>query len=173
MASGGWDQPPALFALVPTATVAADPQGAALLGLTDLGGITSESLTPIAQDALPDQPLDEALAGVEWPPQVTGCALAQEIVVLPPEAEAGLSSPDAVAEAAAHPDRREARLVVAVLRDGRTSSVLRLRGSAGSSGSDDRSSSAARPSERGDDDEIAFGAELAPNLTAALLATLA
>ena len=33
LASAGWDQPPALFALVPTTTVAADPEGARLLGL--------------------------------------------------------------------------------------------------------------------------------------------
>ena len=31
-----------------------------------------------------------ALAGIEWPDSVAGCALAQEIVVLPPEAEADL-----------------------------------------------------------------------------------
>ncbi|MDQ6937720.1 MAG: PPA1309 family protein, partial [Actinomycetota bacterium] len=127
VASAGWDQPPALFALVPTVTVAADAQGAKLLGPEGTSGITAQSLTPIAQDALPDQPLDEALAGIEWPPQVTGCALAQEIVMLPPEAEAALSHPLAVSEAAAHPQRREARLVVAVLRDGQAASVLRLR----------------------------------------------
>lgn len=154
VAAGGWNRAPELFALVPTRVVAAEPQGASMLGLSAGAQISDESLTPIAQDALEDKPLDELLAGIEWPSTVTGCALSQEIIVLPPEAERGLSSPDALSEAVAHPDRREARLVVAVTRAGAMSSVLRLR------------SNTAEP------DDIAFGADLAPNLTAALRATL-
>lgn len=125
-----------------------------MLGLSAGAQISDQSLTPIAQDALEDKPLDELLAGIEWPSTVTGCALSQEIIVLPPEAEQELSSPDALSEAVAHPDRREARLVVAVTRAGAMASVLRLR------------SNTAEP------DDIAFGADLAPNLTAALRATL-
>lgn len=155
LAAGGWDQPPALFALVPTTLVAADPSGAAMLDLPAGAVIPPDSLTPVAQDALPDQPLDEALAAIEWPPAVAGCALSQEIVILPPGAEDELSDSDAVSEAATHPDRREARLVVSVLRDGAMATVLRIR--------------AMSPGER---DDIAFGADLAPNLTAALRATL-
>ncbi len=157
VAATGWDQAPALFALVPTRLVAAEPNGAELLKLDpDAPPITEDSLTPIAQDDLPDKPLDEALSEIEWPDAVSGCALVQEIVLLPPEAEAELSSPDAVSEAAVHPQRREARLAVAVLRDGRTSSVVRI-----------------RATEPGAPDDIAFGADLAPNLTDALRATLA
>jgi hypothetical protein len=155
VAVAGWDQPPALFALVATSTVAADPEGARLLGVGPSDQIAADSMTPIAQDALPDQPLDEALGGIEWPDTVSGCAVSQEILILPPGAEDELSPTDAVAEAAVHPERREARLVVAVTRDGRVSSVLRI-----------RSVSADQP------DDIAFAADLAPNLALALRATL-
>lgn len=166
LAAGGWDQAPALFALVPTALIAAEPNGAELLGLSPDDQIAPDSLTPVAQEDLPDGPLDEMLAGIDWPQAVTGCALAQEILILPPDAEAEIDSAVELAgeigtaveldQAARHPDRREARLVVAVLRDGTTASVLRLRGRAG----------------RDEADEIAFGADLAPNLNEALLATL-
>jgi hypothetical protein len=157
LAGTGWDQRPMLYALVPTLEVAAQPGGADLLGLEPGADIPADSVTPFAQEELPDTPLDEFLAGIEWPESVTGCALAQEILILPPTAEDELTTPDAVGEAAAHPERREARLVVAVLRDGRSASVLRLRARAGPD--DER-------------DEIAFGADLAPNLREALLATL-
>jgi hypothetical protein len=156
LATSGWDQPPALFALVPTRLILADPNGAQLLGLGPDVELADDSLTPVVQDNLPDSPLDEMLAGIEWPDAVTGCALAQEILILPPEAEAELSDRNAVDEAVRHPDRREARLVVAVLRDGSSASVLRLRGR----------------TEQGETDEIAFGADLAPNLVDALAATL-
>ncbi len=80
--------------------------------------------------------------------------LVQEIVVLPPEPGARLSAdPDAAAaEAAAHPDRAEARLAAGVLRDGRGAAcLLRLRGE--------------------HDDAPLRGADLAPNLLAALRLT--
>ena len=99
--------------------------------------------------------MDEALGGIEWPAAVAGCAVSQEILILPPGAEDELSETEAMADAAAHPDRREARLVVAVTRDGRTSSVLRI-----------RSQSPDQP------DDIAFAGDLAPNLALALRATL-
>lgn len=157
----GWDLPPALFALVPTRLLAADPEAAAALGdavSADPSQISPESITPVAQDDLPEGPLDEVLAQIGWPEEVLGCALCQEIVLLPPSAEPELddlaveSVPSAALE---HPDRREARLVVAVLRDGRSASILRLRGTA----------------ETGDD--LLTGPDLAPNLVAALSATLA
>jgi hypothetical protein len=155
VAAGGWEQATALFALVPTAFVAADPTTAPLLGLAPGTEIPSDSLTPVAQEPLPDEPLDDTLAGIEWPDSVTGCALAQEIVVLPPSAEADLpGTEDDLQVASAHPDRREARLVVAVTKAGATSCVLRLRAPEGS------------------EDEIAFGADLAPRLAEALRETL-
>lgn len=152
--ASGWEQRPALFALVRTAELRRDdPRLADLLAL---GDAPPQSLTPIEQEALPDGDLDELLARVAWPESVAGCALAQEIVILPPSAEAELDSADDVAGAAAeHPERREARLVVAVLRDGTSAAVLRL-----------------RTGEDGDDD-LLTGPDLAPNLAAALQATLA
>lgn len=155
----GWDLAPMLFALVPTRVLAADPAAAALLG--PVAGapeeISADSLTPVAQEELPDGPLDEVLAQIGWPDEVAGCALSQEIVLLPPSAEPDLT--DLAAEAAAgaalaHPSRREARLVVAVLRDGRSASILRLRATAGTG-----------------EDDLLTGADLAPNLVTALSAT--
>jgi hypothetical protein len=154
VATAGWDQPPQLFALVPTAElVERQPD---LAGQVDQAAL----LTPVAQDALPSEDLADALAGIMWPDTVHGCALAQEIVVLPPEAESTLPTGDTTSDsdtmrriAASHPQRREARLVAAVLRDGTAACVLRLRGEDG-------------------DDDIVEHPELAPNLTGALLATL-
>jgi len=151
VSSGGWDQPPQLFALVPTAElVERQPD---LAGQVDQAAL----LTPIAQDALPADDLADALAGIMWPDAVHGCALAQEIVVLPPDAEPELTTGDSDAMrriAAEHPQRREARLVAAVLRDGTAACVLRVRG------------------ESPDDDQVVEHPELAPNLTDALLTTL-
>lgn len=157
----GWDLAPALFALVPTRVLAADPTAATLLGSAagaDPSEISQESITPVAQEDLPEGPLDEVLAQIGWPQEVLGCALSQEIVLLPPSAEPeweDLTVESATATALEHPERREARLVVAVLRGGRSASVLRLRGAAETS------------------DELLTGPELAPNLVAALSATLA
>jgi hypothetical protein len=150
VSTGGWDQAPQLFALVPTAElIAAQPE---LAEQTD----PRAALTPVAQEALPDQDLATTLASIMWPELVSGCALAQEIVVLPPEAEESLPTDTAQLQQAAaeHPDRREARLVAAVLRDGSAACVLRLRGA--DSGAD----------------QIVEDPQLAPNLIEALHATL-
>ena len=148
VAATGWDQPPRLFALVPTAAL--------LTSRPELSGQVDDAapLTPVAQDALPEGELDEALAGIEWPEGVAGCALAQEILVLPPGAEAGEQARRA---AAAHPDRQEGRLVAAVLREGVGACVLRVRGEPGAENAPE---------------QIIEHAELAPNLLRALLATL-
>lgn len=157
----GWDQPAQLFALVPTVDLLdAEPGLAARLE-------ADEGLTPVAQADVPGD-LPAALAGICWPAAVAGCALAQEIVVLPPEAEAELDAavagPGAHAEADVgaiavrtaqrHPDRRDARLVVAVLRDGEHRCVLRVRAT------DDAP------------DELIEHPDLAPNMVDALHRTL-
>ena len=164
VAAAGWDQRPSLFALVRAAQFAADdPETAARLRIDVADG---DLLTPIEQEELPDEPLDTVLGGIAWPDAVTGCVLSQEIVVLPPSAEqdvasAGLSSGDDIARAAAHPQRREARLIAGVLRDGTTAVLLRLRPALDSEAGTD-----------GDPDgELLTGHDLAPNLVAALLAT--
>ncbi|MEV6621696.1 PPA1309 family protein [Amycolatopsis sp. NPDC051106] len=156
MAAGGWDQPPQLFALVPTAALL-DEQPE-LAGQLD----RANPLTPVAQEALPEGDLADALARIAWPDLVIGCALAQEIIVLPPGAESELpdvaeADADSLRRAAAdHPRRTEARLVAAILRDGEGACVMRLRGI-------------------GDEeaiDEIVESPDLAPNLLEALKATL-
>ncbi|TWF93314.1 PPA1309 family protein [Saccharopolyspora dendranthemae] len=149
VASGGWDQPTQIFALVSTETMlAAAPDMAGQLDPA------ASPLTPLAQESLPAQDLGEALARIEWPEQVIGCALVQEIIVLPPEAEAELPDDEEGAGklAAEHPDRREARLVAAVLRDDVAHScVMRLRGE--------------------EEDEVFNDPSLAPNLLKALQTT--
>ncbi|HEY3261496.1 MAG TPA: PPA1309 family protein [Pseudonocardiaceae bacterium] len=164
VAAGGWDQPVQLFALVPTAALlAAEP---AMAGQLD----AAVPLTPIAQEPLAEPELDVALAGIAWPDEVSGCAVVQEIVVLPPSAEAELTANEGAGDnaaestrdsavlarlAAAHPARREARMVAAVLRDGPGACVLRL---------------------RGDEDvleEVVEHPDLAPNLLDALRQTFA
>ncbi|MGQ4599187.1 PPA1309 family protein [Nocardia sp. R6R-6] len=136
----GWGRPPQMFALVPTADlVAAQPELEDHLSAGD-------ELTPVAQEAFPDDitggsmALDEFLATTSWPPAVQGCVLVQEIVVLPPDAESTLDdalgplladhdAADAAARAAAaaHPERRAARLFAAVLRAGGSLCLLQLR----------------------------------------------
>jgi hypothetical protein len=157
----GWDLPPTLFALVPTKSLAADAGAAAILSGDDApvdpAHISDAAITPIAQEQLPDAPLDEVLAQIGWPDEVIGCAISQEIVMLPPSAEADLTDlpvDAATSMATDHPDRREARLVVAVLRDGTSAGLLRLRGATGTG------------------DDLLTGPDLAPNLVSALAATL-
>ena len=148
----GWDQRPSLFALVDTSEfLRNEPETAARLGFGD----SVTGLTPIEQEALPEGPLDDMLAQLGWPDAVAGCALSQEIVFLPPDADGMLPDDETAMDvAAAHPERREGRLVVAVLRDGSSASVLRVR------------------SVDGGLEELLTGPDLAPNLVAALLHTL-
>lgn len=153
VAGSGWDQRPQLFALARTADlVVREPEFAAQLGL-DPDRMPAEALTPVEQDALPDGPLDEALAQVGWPREVAGCALVQEVVMLPPEVEEVMPRHvDVLDWAVDHPQRREARLAVAVLRDGTRACTVRMRGDA--------------------EDELLVGPDLAPALADALAATL-
>src|SRR5690606_27530421 len=100
-----------------------------------------------------------------------GCVLVQEIVVLPPDAEADLDdaltplladadAADAAGRAAAHahPERRDARLFAAALRTGNSLCLLQL-----------------RPEDESDDDgdlDLRTYPDLAPNLVEALRHTL-
>lgn len=158
VASTGWDRPPVLFALVRADQLrVGEPELAQRMGLD-----TGDALTPVEQDELPEGPLDDALGRIAWPAAVSGCAVSQEIVLLPPGAEATATSTDpdlSAAVVAAHPDRREARLVAAVLRDGTSAVVLRL-----------RTADYGEPEPGADD--LLTGPDLAPNLVAALHATL-
>ncbi|WP_244967531.1 PPA1309 family protein [Streptomyces nigrescens] len=151
----GWDQPARLFALVDTAKLRAqEPSLAAQLGIDDS---TTTSLTPVEQDEIPaGVPLDEFLGTIAWPDAVTGCALTVERLMLPPSAEdsepAGMDEAQLAKWVAEHPDRQEVRMTVAVLRDGRRESALRLR-------------------EKDSTSEVLTGSALVPGLAEALAAT--
>jgi hypothetical protein len=114
----GWDQAPRLFALV-------QPE------LADQLSADPDSITPVEQELSGDRELEDLLTEIEWPAAVMGCAAVVERIMLPPEAEDALpEDPDELlAAAAAHPDRREVRLVAAVTRDGSTHSAVRARDS--------------------------------------------
>ena len=121
--AAGWDQRPTLFALVRAAQFAARRAGD-----RSAAGHRPRPMRradPGRAGRAARGRLDEALARIGWPDSVAGCALSQEIVILPPSVDDARFADDA---AAAHPQRREARLVVAVLRDGSSATLLRLRG---------------------------------------------
>ncbi|MEV5969183.1 PPA1309 family protein [Streptomyces sp. NPDC051921] len=156
-ASGlGWDRPARLFALVDTAKLRAqEPKLAAQLG----AGADSTTYTPIEQEELPaGKPLDEFLGTIAWPDAVAGCALTVERLMLPPSAEAavpkGLNEAGLAKWVAAHPDRQEVRMTVAVLRDGAREAAIRLR-------------------EKDSPNEVLTGPDLVPGLADALAATFA
>jgi hypothetical protein len=152
VAGAGWDQPPRLFALVrTTGLLEREPHLA-----TQLEQGEDDGLTAIEQDGLPDtSSLESFLAQLAWPAEVDGVALAVERLVVPPEAEQDLpEDPDEAAGALAeHPDRKDVRLLVAVLRDGESTCLLRQR-------------------EHDTDDKVASGPDIAPGLVQALSATL-
>lgn len=148
----GWDQPARMFALVQTATLRRREPGMA----EQLQDADPQGYTAVEQDGLPSTTdLESLLARVAWPPEVDGVALCLERLVVPPAAEHGLpEDPAAATEAlAAHPDRRDVRLLVAVTRDGQSLCLLRQR-------SHDH------------DDAVAIGKDIAPGLVHALATTL-
>ena len=148
-------EPRGLFALVRTAgLVEREPQLRDQVG----GGGDSEDdgLTAIEQEGLPHtSSLESILGRLAWPEEVDGVALAVERLVVPPEADRDLpEDPDLAAEVlAAHPDRKDVRLLVAVLRDGESTCLLRQR-------------------DHDTDDKVASGPDIAPGLVHALRATL-
>ena len=152
VAAAGWDQPPRLFALVRTASLLArEPHLRARLGQGEDDGFTA-----IEQEGLVNtSSLESILARLAWPRDVDGVALAVERLVVPPDAERDLpDNPDHAADLlAAHPDRKDVRLLVAVLRDGESTCLLRQR-------------------DHDTDDKVASGSDIAPGLVHALAATL-
>ena len=153
VASRGWDQPPRLYALAPTAELLTrEPALASQLGL-DSADDAPGSLTPIEQE-VPTTSIDDLLATITWPETVAGCALVVERIVLPPAAEDTMPhDPDTATDwAQNHPDRADVRIVVGVLRDGRQSSIMRVRG-------------------HDDESDLIRDPEFSPDLGAALAAT--
>jgi hypothetical protein len=159
VAADGWDAPVRLFALVRTGeALSRDPALAERLppDLVSAARADTYHLTAVEQDGLPDaSSLTQLLGRIAWPPTVDGAAIVVERVLLPPSAESLLpaDAEQAAAAAASHPRREDVRLAVGVLRDGATACAARTR--------------------RNDDDErVAVSPELAPQLIAALSATL-
>ena len=126
VASAGWDQSVRLFALVPTASLlAANPELASELGINP-----EMPLTSVEQELEDTLELDELLATIAWPDDVAGAIVALERIVLPPSAESDLPDTDdaALVQAASdHPERRDVRIVSAVLRSGQNLNALRYR----------------------------------------------
>jgi hypothetical protein len=126
VASAGWDQPVRLFALVPTASLLeTNPQVAAELGLS-----AHLPMTSVEQEITDTLELDELLATIAWPAEVVGALVALERIVLPPSAQSDLpgeNESELVQVAANHPDRRDVRIVSAVLRSGENLNALRHR----------------------------------------------
>lgn len=154
----GWDQAPRLFAMARAADlIEHEPALADAMDLNPNLADTDE-LIPVEQEWSPNEgPIDEALAQIGWPPQVVGVAITIERLLLPPSAEADLDEEaelaDLIEQAMGHPDKREVRLAVAVMRDGREMCAIRLR-------------------EKDSDDDVLTGRDLVPNLAAALAETL-
>lgn len=147
----GWDQPPRLFALVPTALLREREPG-----LADRLGDAEAGFTAVEQEGLPPtSDLESLLGRIAWPEDVAGVALAVERIVVPPEAERDLpTDPGAATDRlAAHPDRQDVRLLAACLRDGEQVCLLRQRA-------------------HDSDDAVAVGRDIAPGLTHALAMTL-
>jgi hypothetical protein len=124
----GWDQPARLYALVPTAELAAaEPELAAELGIS---GGTADLYTPVEQEL--DEhggSLEGLLEQITWPSSVAGALAVVERLVLPPEAEESVpdNPADAGSYAEAHPAREDVRIAVGVLRSGQTHCVVRMR----------------------------------------------
>jgi hypothetical protein len=129
VAADGWDQPPRLYALVPTAQLV-EHEPALAESLSAQLEAQPDGFTSIEQDGLPpDRSFETLLGEIEWPDTVAGCAAVVERVMLPPEAEDELPDEEDALTAfvAEHPDRRDVRLVAAVTRDGERHSAVRAR----------------------------------------------
>ncbi|MFT4086330.1 MAG: PPA1309 family protein [Gordonia sp. (in: high G+C Gram-positive bacteria)] len=105
----GWGSPDVLFALVPTALLAA--QQPELVDEHD-----TSALSPVVQELDGDADVSTVLATLAWPDAVVGCALATEISIVPPDPEGGDAAPGA--------EPRTARLIAGALRNGVTTALL-------------------------------------------------
>ncbi len=160
VATGGWDGPVRVFALVRTqAALDAEPGLARQLPPEVLAAASAdpEHLTSVEQEGLPaSDDLEGLLGAIAWPDGVHGAALTVERIVLPPEAERDLpeDADAAVAALLAHPERQDVRLAVGVLRDGVSWCAVRQRAADA-------------------DDAVGQGPEVVPGLVDALRATFA
>lgn len=159
VASGGWDGPVRVFALVSTAAaLEAQPALEERLGpeVVRIARENPHHLISVEQDGLPaTDDLEDLLAGISWPETVDGAAVVVERVMLPPSAEEEVPEDpqEALAYLHSHPDRQDVRLAVGVLRDGTGWCAVRTRA-------------------QDEDDAVAGGPRLVPGLVEALLSTL-
>lgn len=133
VASGGWDGPIRVFALVHTAQALRDtpslageiPPEALQLAQED-----PTALLAIEQEGLPEASnLEGLLAQLAWPETVHGAAISVEQFVVPAEAQEGLPAELGARTQALldHPSRDDVRIVVGVLRSGESWCALRYR----------------------------------------------
>lgn len=159
VATGGWDGPLRVFALIrPAEAMAADPALRAQLpsDLVAAADVDPASLTSVEQEDLPEgESLEEVLGQMAWPSSVVGAAAVIERFVVPPEAERDLPADEkeALQVLLAHPDRQDVRLAVGVLRDGGSCCAVRTRA-------------------HDCDTDVGVGPDLAPGLVHALRQTL-
>ena len=159
VASGGWDAPVRVFALVRTAGALERDSGLAARLPADVVAAAQadpDHLTAVEQEGLPEaETLHDLLGHLSWPDSVDGAAVVVERVVVPPEVETQMPQDEreAVEWLQAHPSRRDVRLAAAVLRDGTHACALRAR-------------------DHDADDKVAVGPDLAPGLVAVVAATL-
>lgn len=159
VATGGWDGPVRVFALVATAeALQTEPALAQQLPPAAVAAADQDPhhLTSVEQENLPEaSSLEDLLARLSWPETVHGAAVVVERVVLPPAAEEDLPpEPDAAMEyLESHPDRQDVRIAVGVLRTGPAWCAVRAR-------------------TNDDDAAVAGGPELVPGLVEAMRATL-
>lgn len=160
LASLGWDQAPALFALVshrwladnlPSPDEASDEEKSLLEQVAD----NPDGLTAVLQQTDPQTDLDSLLQQVVFPDNVYGAALSLERIILPPDQAALLPADDAEREAflANNPQREDVRIVGAVSRNGDSWCALRTR-------------------KHDDDARVVTGERLVPDLIDALARTL-
>lgn len=151
----GWDQPARLYALVDTHRfIAAEPQMAEAMGLAETA--VPGSLTAIEQEQYnAENPIEEALETIVWPPTVDGCAVVIERLVLPPEVDDEIPGDpvEAAAFARQHPLRQEVRMVAGATRTGSTYCALRLKS-------------------HDDEQSVVDGTDLVPGLVELVLGTL-
>lgn len=151
----GWDQPARLYALVDTHRfIAAEPQMAEAMGLAETA--VPGSLTAIEQEQYnAENPIEEALETIVWPPTVDGCAVVIERLVLPPEVDDEIPGDpvEAAAFARQHPLRQEVRMVAGATRTGSTYCALRLKA-------------------HDDEQSVVDGTDLVPGLIELVLGTL-
>lgn len=125
----GWDQPARLYALVDTLRfIEAEPQMAAAMGLQE--SAVPGSLTAIEQQQFTEEnPIEQALETIVWPPAVDGCCVVVERIVLPPEVDDDIPTDPAEAAAFAreHALRQDVRMVAGATRTGSTYCALRLK----------------------------------------------